>query len=88
MLESEVYLGSLFGEDPPEKIELKTIKDCIPYYPHIVSFHAFDKIYLSRESWVDISERRYGKMKMHEYYRQRLKKEIERYQLGGENSNE
>ena len=38
-------------------------------------------IRLSEKSWVDIEERRYGKMPIHEYYRKLLKEEKEKYNV-------
>jgi hypothetical protein len=38
-------------------------------------------IRLSERSWVDIEERRYGKMPIHDYYRKLLKEEKEKYNV-------
>lgn len=78
ILKSKVYVGN---SDIP--LELKSLEDCIPYYPYVVSASFTDKeiggvIYLTAKSWVDIEEERYGYMRMHDYYRNELKKVIEK----------
>lgn len=66
-----------------QRLELKTRRDCIPYYPHIIACSAWDNerrcgsITLSGKSWVDIEEERYGHMKIHDFYREALRKEME-----------
>lgn len=66
-----------------QRLELKTRRDCIPYYPHIPCLCWWDNergrgtIHLSEKSWVDIEEERYGHMKTHDFYREALRKEME-----------
>lgn len=78
ILNAKVYVGE--SETP---LKLRSRRDCIPYYPHIVSrsFHSSefgDVIRLSEKSWVDIEEERYGHLTAHDFYRQRLQEEIEK----------
>lgn len=78
ILMSNVYVG-----DSTSPLELKTLEDCIPYYPYVVSCSFTNKesggvIHLTEKSWVDIEEEKYGHMKIHEYYRDALKKEMQR----------
>ena len=74
----EVYIG-----DCDEPIPCNTIKDVIPYYPHIITCSVASNekkyIFLSEKSWVDIEEEKYGHTDMHDLYRNKLKKEIEKY---------
>ena len=78
ILTAKVYIG-----DSDYPLSLKTYADCIPYFPHIItmSFTSENQtvIRLSEKSWVDIEEHRYGKMPIHDYYRQLLKEEKEAY---------
>lgn len=79
ILNSEVYVG-----DSREPLKLTCLADCVPYYPHIVSIAHHDNvknrsyIRLTEKSWVDIEIERYGKSRMHDYYKQALQEEIER----------
>lgn len=67
-----------------KRLELKTLRDCIPYYPHIPICSAWDNerkrgmITLSEKSWVDIEEERYGHMRIHDFFREELRKEMEK----------
>lgn len=58
---SDVYVGSFSTKNRNHKIKINSSKDCIPYYPFIISCAGFNKdkstIYLSDESWVDIEEK-------------------------------
>lgn len=79
ILKSKVYVGS---NDTP--LELKTLEDCIPYYPYVVSGSFTNKdiggvIHLTEKSCVDIEEERYGHMSIHDYYRSELKSEMEKH---------
>ena len=78
ILNSKIYLGK--SEIP---LEIKSLEDCIPYYPHIVTASFFNKdrcvIYLSEKSWVDIEEERYGHTLMQDRYRKYLQEELEKY---------
>ena len=80
VLSGKIYIGE---NDYP--LPIKTYYDCIPYFPNIVIMSFYDNITgcyiirLSEKSWVDIEERRYGKMPIHDYYRQLLKEEKEKY---------
>ena len=80
VLMGEVYLGEA---DLP--LALGSYTDCIPFFPHIVTMSFTSEgrtiIRLSEKSWVDIEERRYGKMPMHDYYRKLLKEEKEKYRI-------
>lgn len=64
------------------------LADLIIYYPHIVVLSWCDNqdsgkstVVLSNESWVDIEESRYGHWNIHEYYREQLRKEMNRYSV-------
>lgn len=76
ILQSDVYCGE-------KKLDLRSLEDCIPYYPHIIVFSCWDNISrksvikLSERSWVDIEEEWHGHMPIHDYYRQELQKELE-----------
>lgn len=84
ILNSEVYVGN--SEEP---LKLTCLADCVPYYPYIVSIAHHDNvkncsyIRLTEKSWVDIEIERYGKFRMHDYYKQALQEEIERAQQPG-----
>lgn len=79
VLNGDVYVG-----DNDEPLELKSIEDCVPYYPYIVVAAVHNNltnkcsITLSSRSWVDIEEERYGHMQMHDVYRKDLQNEIQR----------
>ena len=77
VLKSNIYVG--LDEEP---LILKSMKDCIPYYPYVIgaSFttNGIGTIRLSSKSWVDIEEERYGHMSIHDYYRNELKKELDK----------
>lgn len=69
-------------------IQYGSLKDLIPYYPYIISTSFCDNadsdnstIILSSKSWVDIEEMRYGHWNIHDYYRDALRKEMERYSV-------
>lgn len=80
ILNCEVFVGT-------ERIELKTLKDCVPYYPHIVMSSYTDHkrctgvILLSERSWVDMEEERYGHGSWHDWYRAELRREIEKWNI-------
>lgn len=82
VLSAKIYIGE---NDYP--LPINTYYDCIQYFPHIVIMSFYDSvagcqiIRLSEKSWVDIEERRYGKMPIHDYYRQLLKEEKEKYRI-------
>lgn len=82
VLNCEVYIGD--NEDP---LPLKCLEDCIPYYPYIVVTAGMDNVRkagvlrLSNRSWVDIEEERYGHLKMHDIFRDELRKELRKYGL-------
>lgn len=82
VLKCEIYVGD-------ELVELKSLRDCIPLYPHIVTSSYTDRknmtgvIRLSSRSWVDLEEERYGHGSWHDWYRNELKKEMEKYDAGG-----
>jgi len=75
----EIYLG-----DMEHLIEHHSLKDLVSYYPYIetMGYHnnSTNKgtIILSKKSWVDIEEERYGHLEMHDLYRKYLAEEIER----------
>lgn len=77
VLRCDVYVGS---SDTP--LPLKTLADCVPYYPYVVSMAWHDNvkdrgmIRLTEKSWVDIEEERYGHMGSHDLYRRMLAEEI------------
>lgn len=77
VLKSKVYVG---GDAQP--LALHSMADCVPYFPYVISrsftTQGTGTIYLMSKSWVDIEEARYGHMKMHDYYRQRLKEELDK----------
>lgn len=69
-------------------IQYRSLQDLIPYYPYIISMSFCDKadsgnstVILSSKSWVDIEEMRYGHWNIHDYYRDALRKEMERYSV-------
>lgn len=81
ILESDVYIG-----DSDTPLNLTCYKDCIHYFPYIVTTATYNKngksfICLTSKSWVDIEEERYGHIKMHDYYREFLREEMEKYSL-------
>ena len=81
ILNSDVYIG-----DSNIPLNLVCYKDCIPYFPYVVSIAGYSRnsksfIRLTTKSWVDIEEERYGHMRMHDLYREFLKEEIEKYSL-------
>lgn len=77
ILNSDVFVG-----DSAETLRLTCLADCIPYYPYIVVMSYHDRatgrghIRLSKKSWVDIEEDRYGPLSIHAYYREALNKEL------------
>lgn len=78
---ANVYVG--YG-DGQIKLDLDDHASLVQYYPHIISASASSEnddgvIYLTAKSWVDIEEERYGHLKMHDYYRERLQQEMEKY---------
>lgn len=81
ILNSDVYVG-----DSEEPLKLTCLADCVPYYPHIVSVAHHDNvtnrsyIRLSSKSWVDIEIERYGKFRLHDHYKEELRKELIRAQ--------
>lgn len=81
ILNAEVYVG-----DSKEPLKLTCLADCIPYYPYVISVssHTDGKLYirLTSKSWVDISEDRYGHMRMHDYYRKVLEEELKNASVG------
>lgn len=65
-------------------LSLRTLKDCIPYYPYIISMsycndNGNNIIKLSSKSSIEIEEEKYGHMKVHDLYRQFLKDELNNY---------
>lgn len=82
VLNCNVYLG-----DSDEPLRLTCLKDCIPYYPHIVVAAGMDNvnktgvIRLSSRSWLDIEEERYGHLRMHDIFREALRKEMKAHGL-------
>lgn len=77
IMNSSVYVG-----DSEEPLNLTCLADCVPYYPHIVCIAYHDNvnscsyIRLSEKSWVDIEIERYGKFRIHDYYKEELRKEL------------
>lgn len=82
ILNCNVYL-----EDSKEPLHLTCLEDCIPYYPHIVVAAGMDNvnktgvIRLSSRSWLDIEEERYGHLRMHDIFREALRKEMKAHGL-------
>lgn len=79
ILGATIYIN---GKDEP--LNLTCQKDCVPYYPYIVSMALYNKnpvLHLTSKSWVDIEEEIYGHMKMHDIYREMLREEMEKYYL-------
>ena len=82
VLNCNVYLG-----DSDKPLRLTCLEDCIPYYPHIVAAAGMDNVHkagvirLSKQSWVDIEEERYGHFKMHDIFREELRKEMKAHGL-------
>ncbi len=81
ILNSQVYVGN-----SKEPLRLTCLADCVPYYPYIISIAHLDNvkkcgyIRLTEKSWVDIEMERYGKLRIHDYYKQALHEEIKRVQ--------
>ena len=79
ILGSDVYVG-----DSDEPLKLTCLADCIPYYPYIITVAVHDNakgkgcIELTKKSWVDIEEERYGHHAIHDMYRKFLQEEMER----------
>lgn len=79
ILNSEVYVGN-----SREPLELHCLADCVPYYPYVISSSYMDNvakkgvIHLTDKSWVDIEAKRYGEMAIHQYYRDKLRHEMEK----------
>lgn len=77
ILNSSVYVG-----DSDEPLNLTCLADCVPYYPYIVCIAYHDNvnnrgyIRLSEKSWVDIEIERYGKFRIHDHYKEELRKEL------------
>lgn len=73
-----IYVGE--SEKP---IKCEKIQDIIPYYPYIitssVSGDGKNTYWLSSKSWVDIEENLYGHQTIHDYYRDKLRKEMEKH---------
>lgn len=76
ILKSKVYIGN-----SKEPLKLTCRKDCIPYYPYVVTASAktnsVGTIFLTERSWVDIEAERYGELSCHNHYRKLLEKELE-----------
>ena len=86
ILNSKVYVG-----DSREPLELHCRVHCVPYYPYIIASSYMDNvekkgiIHLTAKSWVDIEAERYGEMGIHQYYRDKLRNEMEKAAAEGEN---
>lgn len=79
ILKAKVYIG-----DSQSPLSLNSLKDCVPYFPYVVTIAAYNDnpvLRLSDRSWVDIEEERYGHMDIHDRYREFLKKEMEKYNI-------
>lgn len=83
ILNCRVYVG-----DSDIPLRLTCLKDCIPYYPYVITMSGMNmkdkvgEIHLTPKSWVDIEEERYGHLAMHDVFRAALEKEITNH--GGE----
>ena len=76
--------ATIYIEGQPEPLSLNSLKDCVPYFPYIVTMASYSNnpiLYLSSKSWVDIEEERYGHMRIYDLYREFLKEEMEKYSL-------
>lgn len=84
VLSAKIFIGE---NDYP--LAITSYKDCIPYFPYIVTMSFHDKnegrdiIRLSEKSWVDIEAGRYGKLPIHDLYKELLKEEKEKYNIKG-----
>jgi len=82
ILNSKIYIG-----DSKEPLKLTCRKDCIPYYPYVVTASAktngVGTIFLTEKSWVDIEAERYGGYPFHNHDRELLKKELEMAENSG-----
>lgn len=79
-----VLNATIYIKGQVEPLNLNSLKDCVPYFPYIVTMASYNQnpiLHLSSKSWVDIEEERYGHMRMHDLYREFLKEEIEKYSL-------
>lgn len=79
-----ILAAKIFVGNSNIPLKLNNIKDCIPYYPYIVTCSSCSKergdtIRLTSKSWIDIEEERYGYYPFMDYYRNLLKEEIEKY---------
>lgn len=83
VLNHKIYLGN--SEEP---LQLNCLKDCIPYYPHIISTSCTQDgkgvIRLSEKSWVDIENERYGHSEMRDIYKRDLENELKNYKENDE----
>lgn len=79
-----ILSAKIYVDGKNEPLNLTCQKDCIPYYPYIVSIASYSKnpvLHLTAKSWVDIEEEQYGHMRVHDLYRELLKEEMEKYSL-------
>ena len=82
ILNCDVYVGRSC-----EPLTLRCEADCIPYYPHLVSISLTGKdtgrgyIRLTKRSWVDIEEERYGHISAHDHYRRVLQEELDKHSI-------
>ena len=80
-----ILAARIFVGDENSPLQLKSLKDCVPYYPYVITAATYSKengdtIWLTAESWIDIEEKRCGKIFSHDGYRELLRKEIEQYE--------
>jgi hypothetical protein len=86
ILNAKVYVG-----DEKEPLVLKSLSDCVPYYPYITTASYYNSIsgerviFLTDKSWVDIEEERYGHHAMHDIYKNMLIDEIAKAESEGDN---
>lgn len=69
---------NIFIGDLMHKLSHNSLSDLAPYYAYIDTLSGGGRMILSHKSWVDIEEERYGKMQMHEIYRNNLHEEIKK----------
>lgn len=79
----KILAGKVYVGNSKVPLKLESIKDCVPYFSYVACWlSSNDKgvsIGLTEKSWVDMEEERYGKMAIHNYYRQLLAEELEKY---------
>ncbi len=88
--EAKIYVGFDYDEKsmeiiPKKELKIESIRDCIPYYPHIIAVQlgreGRDVLYLTEKSYIDIQEEcgRFSKETI-DYYRNELAREMAKFE--------